>query len=729
MKRKNKNLYYGVSVDGLLLKVAELELDNNKIIIKKLQSHILDTPLINDIIDTPSFKIEPTRSNNEDLSFNNPTDQDISLDDIDIFNENTDINNNSNTVELNPTPDFTSEFNNDKLLKFFGQFDLINGKISLSCLEGKAQWKLIRLNKKATVKELTKLALAPEQIKDSSYNIDFLQNPDKSYYAVIHQGDFELMSLLNSTANIIYSKKHLYYQYIEPIEVSIMNIINLFYNSQDDSYTTILYIGNEAKLGIVINGKRIVKNFPIMIYDTDPEKVREAVFAKIMLEQESSEFPIIEKMILCGDYATEDDIRFYNEKTNYEHNLFFPLCRIEKKQKINIEIADDINVNTIPSFIVPIALALKGANPNYKEFNRFNLLPKRIIEAQKVFKIEWHGFLILALLFIVTVLGTSNCLKNQYMLEQLKNKYSVTSNEINTLKNFEILLKDYTEQISFYNTINSKIVSIANEKNSFSEVLYSLSEFTDKNPLCWIENFTSTDSKITIKGKSYHRNRISNLAKLFADGAISRINENKISSAVVWDFDISFSKPLGKFPETIQLPKYLESFEYFLEWYQEKHIQKFNIPQFEKKDVQQTPRVNERPQAKAVEITISFEDLYNQARDNYLSGNFEITIRSIHTVIEEYREHKDIDLAYYLLGETYYVLSEFNEASKNFLAVIDLKKNKLPEAYFFLGKSYEALTDYDRAISTYTELIRLYPENALSKTAEEQLKNLFGEYE
>ena len=190
MKRKNKNLYYGVSVDGLLLKVAELELDNNKIIIKKLQSHILDTPLINDIIDTPSFKIEPTRSNNEDLSFNNPTDQDISLDDIDIFNENTDINNNSNTVELNPTPDFTSEFNNDKLLKFFGQFDLINGKISLSCLEGKAQWKLIRLNKKATVKELTKLALAPEQIKDSSYNIDFLQNPDKSYYAVIHQGDF-----------------------------------------------------------------------------------------------------------------------------------------------------------------------------------------------------------------------------------------------------------------------------------------------------------------------------------------------------------------------------------------------------------------------------------------------------------------------------------------------------------------------------------------------------------
>ena len=729
MQRKKSNLYYGVSVDGLSLKIAEIEVEHNKTIIKKIDSFKLETPLFSEIMDDSSFQFDSNGdSDNQEFSFSKPENKDVNLDDIDIFSEDADVSN-DNLIQTDIHPDPVSELTTDSLLRFIGQFDLVNGKISLSCLEGKAQWKLIRLNKKANVKELKKLALSAEQIKDSSYNYDFIQNPDKSYYVVIHQGDFELMTLLNNSADTIYNKKKLYYQFIEPIEVSILNVISVFYDVRDDLYTTILYIGNEAKLGIVVNGKRIVKNFPIMIYDTNPVKVREAVYAKIMLEQESSEIPIIENMILCGDYATEEDLNFYNEKTGNTHSLFTPMCPISKKNVIDIEISEGVPIEQLPAFIVPLSLAIKGSMPNYKDFRKFNLLPRKIIESQKVFKIEWHGFLILFLLFIITFLGTNTILKNRLKLDQLKARYAVTGNEINTLKNFQSLLQGYSTQIDFYNKMNAGTASIANEKNSWSEILYTFADFTNRNPLCWIENLSYNDKKILIKGKSYHRNRITNLAKLFENGEISRINENSISGSTVWDYDISFTKPKGNLPENIPLPGYLKNYDDFLKWYELEYLQK------PAKVIVSSPAIvtpivkNNIPQSRQDKTVQSFMELYDEARDNYLSANFDTTIRNINIIIEQYPNHKDIDLAYYLLGETYYVLSEFDQATKHFENVIKLDRNKLPETHFFLAKSYEALADYEKAIITYTKLIQLYPQNSLSKTAGEQLKNLLGEYE
>lgn len=718
MKKKNPNLFYGVSVDGLVLKVAEIEHLNDKVIVRKTASYKLESPLFNDYIDDSNLNLDSPNGNQE-FTFNKPSNDEPDFENIDLFNENIDIPEKSYQQESVLSDNNANNLQSDSILKFFSQFDFKHGKISLSCLEGKAQWKLLRPKKKSSLNTLKKLAFTPEQLKDKTYNFDFVENPDNSYYAIIHQGEFEIKQLLDNIASTLNNKKSYYYQFIEPFEISILNIVNLFFNNEENLYTTILYIGHEAKLGIVVNGKKIVKNFPIMIYDTDPQKVREAVYAKIMLENETSDFPVIENIILCGDFASQEDIDFYSQKTGFNHRLFSPVCSLNQKECMNIEISENVDIKSVPSFVIPISLAVKGALPNNKNLMKFNLLPKRIIEAQKIFKIDWHGFLILLLLFIVTFTGTSQTLKNKLTLDQLKSRYNVSSNDLNLLKNFQTIIEGYQNQINYFQALNRKTADIANSKNSWSEIIYTLAEFSNRNPLCWVENLNYQENKLFIKGKSYHRNRITNLAQIFENGEIARINETMISGTTLWDFDLSFTKPKGNLHLEIQMPSYLKDYPSFIKHYEEQlKLKEKRVP---------APVIT--ASRRQLHTAPDFTTLYNEARDSYLSAEFDDTIRKTTHIIDEFPNHTDIDLVYYLLGETYYVIADFQNAVNNFNQVLRINKNKIAESLFFSAKAYEALSDYDQAINTYKDLIKRFPQNSLSKTAVEQLSNILGEYE
>lgn len=772
--KKNKPYFYGISVDGLILKVAEIESTKGNLLISRIESYKLEKSLFSDFEDLNTLDFE-SGTNNSDLSLTNIS-ENLNFDDIDIFSDSSndnaidlfsendknssstndsfmnDFDFNDNSSQSNSTPEIkepinnSSSFQSDATYQFLSKFNLNNGKISFSSLEGKAQWKLIRTSKKISFKELKKLALTPEQIKDSSYHFDFIQNPDKSFYAIIHQGDFEIMTLLNNCSKIIYnSSKPFYYQYIEPFEISILNIFNLFYNSENQPYTTLLYLGEEAKLGIVIKDKKIVKNFPIMIFDTDPQKVREAVFAKLMLEQESSDYPIIENIILAGDYATKEDIIFYNEKTSFNHKLF----SIESinNPKLHIKLSEFINENNIPSFIIPISLALRGALPKYKDFWNFNLLPKKVIESQKVFKIDWHGFLIFALIFIITVFGTGKILQSKFNLDQLKSKNSVTQQELNTIRNFFNIIESYQRQIDLLQATNTKTASIATEKNSWSLIIKQLSDFANSNPMCWIDNLSSQDKRFIIRGKSYRRDRITQLSSLFEDGQISRISENTIAGHTVWDFEINFIRPLGEMPTIIPLPNYLLTFDSYLSYLKEiQDIKNNSLKEtstvlytdeinlnLEQNIVEESMNASElltstQSKPKSIIEHIDTHELYNLARDNYLNNNFEDAMSLLKIIIEERNDASETSLSYYLLGEIHYVLNNYDNAVIYFLEVTKLNDSKVPESLFFISKSYEALNDYSNALEFYNILIQSFPDNPLSKTAEEQIKILKGEY-
>jgi len=581
MKNK-KNMYYGVSVDGLMLKVAEIEDNEGQLIVQRLQSYKLAKPLRSDFSDVSS---EGDEFSSPNVTVKSPDDVDLEadVDDIDILSDSygtdlddMDINDTSSSAVQKTVSDGAttrkdireSTAQTDGVYQFLGNFLFDSGKTSLSCIDGKVQWKQFRMSKKSSEKELKKRVLSDYQMRDPNCHVSFLSHADFNYTALIHQGDFELMTLLDRAGQMTFNaKKGLYYQYIEPIEISMLNLYNMFYSSEIGKYTTLLYIGEESRVGLVIKNKEIVKTFPLMVAGRDPEKIREAVMAKLLLEQENSDIPIIENILLAGSYATREDIEYYNKKTGHSHKLFELDSYEMKKYKSDLRIAGAVNPAEIPSYIVPVSLALHGAFSTNKEMNTFNLLPKRIIESHNPFNLKWYGILLVILIIITMIVGSNALMRNSYTLNELKTRLLIANNELNEKKEYIEQLDGYKRLLADLEESNTQTVNIAS-KNTWHIALERLSDFAVKNPMSWIENISLKDNNIILKGKSVQRERITNLSALFPNGHITRIAETKIADHDVWDFDINFPRLYDRTSNSPVLPLHLQSYENYVVYFQ-----------------------------------------------------------------------------------------------------------------------------------------------------------------
>ena len=734
-----KSYYYGISLDGLLLKVAEISIKKKRISLLRLESFKLTKSLFSEFVDTSSVVLE-MESNSEIYNYSLNTEE-IDPEDIDIFSDSQISENNLNDfsfnnqfqqsvakksiIENNPTTSEKSEFRTNAIYQFLSRFNLNKGKISLSCNESRIQWKIIKSKKKLRLSALKKIVLSNEQLHDKNINSDYITDVNNSYNMVIHTGDFELISLLRDSVKIVYnSKKELYYNFIEPYEISMLNIFNMFYPNPKSAYTTFLFLGQETKIGIVIKDTKFVKAFHIMIHDTDPQKVRETVYAKLLFEHESSDCPIIENIVFAGNYASEEDIVYYNSKTQFQHELFKMTTLKLNKQKFYLDVAPTIPIETIPAFVVSLSLGLKSAFAKRKDSCKFNLLPNNIIEARKVFEVGWLSILLVMILSVVTVYGTFLSLDSKATLAQQQTANTRIRAELNFIRNFESVINSHQHRIEQLQLQNTRSSTISIEKNTWSNVIQTLSDFTNRNPLIWIESISSQETRFSIRGKSYHRDRITNLSNLFNNGHITRIVETSIAGHTVWDYDISFLRPKSNELAALNFPAHLQTFDMYKDHVEtlrrSRTLSNANVVAVTE---QRSVPVNDTA-SEAISLQEETANLYNLARNNYLSNNFIEAIFLLESYISKYPSGSEISLSNYLLGELYFVVNSFDRAIPYFHEVLRLQKEQIPEALFFVSKSYEALGNYENALRYYTQLIERYPRNPLSATAREQISIL-----
>jgi TolA-binding protein len=194
---------------------------------------------------------------------------------------------------------------------------------------------------------------------------------------------------------------------------------------------------------------------------------------------------------------------------------------------------------------------------------------------------------------------------------------------------------------------------------------------------------------------------------------------------MVWDFEIVFARPKGQdIPVNIPLEHFAtyESFVKHLEEVTERRRQEEVLRQTmislgQQEILNQAQNIPTSPAEEAKMI-------YTQARNYYLNSNFTETITLLETYIRRFPNGEDIAMAYYILGELFYVHGNYERAIPNFNNVYRIRRDKVVESLFFLAKSNEKLSEYGNAIRHYNILIREFPNSPLSRTANEQIQLL-----
>lgn len=94
-----------------------------------------------------------------------------------------------------------------------------------------------------------------------------------------------------------------------------------------------------------------------------------------------------------------------------------------------------------------------------------------------------------------------------------------------------------------------------------------------------------------------------------------------------------------------------------------------------------------------------------------------------------YPRSKLLDNAQYWLGEAHYGMKEFNQALRDFQAVVELypESAKLPDALLKLGYTHYELKNYKEARASLQQVVKQYAESNAAKLAQQRLAKMTAE--
>lgn len=528
MAAKKDRYSYGIFQDGLNIKVAQIACNNGVVRIQKLEEIELNYPLyLKESLPEPEF--------DDSAEFSLPEideQEEFALPELDEFDT-------ADTLEEITKEEAITGIS--ELEKFLLKFKIDRGRLAVNANDEQVSYHSFdsdfasgNLKKKMRSEYLSK-----EEIKQRNYSMDYIINPDKSGLAFVHRGRFELLDALQEI-NPTISKKKFYYGFIDTNEIALMNLVRANYEFPEDEYVLILYIGIDYKVGIVMRGKNHVRTFPLIVPESDPVTMRQAIYSKVMLEQETSNTNISENVILAGDYVTDDDFEFYVSKTREGQ----PPVRLEL---INTDIILEDGISypkdKIARFAIPIAMAWRSMHPRYGDFYRCNLLPSRIIEGQKYFKIGWHGFVVMALIFFFALSGTTKNLELNQELEQVRQLNKTLEIELRENRGIIAKLNQVKTELMALQENLKKITELTGTKNQWHYILTMLSDTMKSNKISWVSNLRGNEESFEVTGYSTQRRNVIDFSNMFPDGKITSISEYNIEDIPIWEFKISFSYP------------------------------------------------------------------------------------------------------------------------------------------------------------------------------------------
>ena len=479
MAKNKEKLAFGIFKDGLKVKVAQLAIINGTVVVQSLEESVLSSALFRQEVESKEDAFLPTESEEEvkvqELS--EMDDEAFSLPEMSEFEDNEDFDSPEKEDMLPGLRD---------LQNFLQQFPLEKGRISFNA--NNEQISYFQFDSSYGTRNLHKRLLdeflSKDEIKAKNFSFDYILNADKSGLAFIHTGKFRLFHALRDI-NLILSKERYFYRCIDTNEICLINVVNHNYIFAEDDYVLILYIGFDYKVGIVLKNGMHIKTFPIIVPDSDEITMRETIYSKVLLEQDISNIPITKNILLVGDSTSDEDLDYFRSASQEGDNI----ARIELGHlSVQEGLEEKITPEKIARYAIPIALAWKNLVPKSKKFSTTNLLPNRVIENQKYFKIAWHGFLVLAAIFYFAFAGTIKNLElKQDIIDYGKKNYTI---ERELAKNRE-LIKRLNEIKARLNELQSNLLKVENitgNKNQWNHILDMYSKSLNKNRLSWLRD-------------------------------------------------------------------------------------------------------------------------------------------------------------------------------------------------------------------------------------------------
>ena len=338
------------------------------------------------------------------------------------------------------------------------------------------------------------------------------------------------LQVLNS-ARELYSGK-LNIQSVIPDEIALVGLVRSNYELEPDEITCVIQFGKEQCRVVFMKGEEIWLVSPLINEGTNNKSFLNTVFSKILFQLDTGEVPSLNRILIANNTVGKSALDFFEENFSdiKVSNLSFEDGFLE---------AEHVDPSSLPSFSTAIGTALAASGAKSEAFPEISFIPKYVIDRQKIFQLQWHGLLILFLIFLTPITFNYFYNQNARQITNYSNELDQINAQIEQVEPTIEKVNDLEENLSILREKLTMLDTLAQGSEEWSEKLRILNNGIQQVGSTWITTFRPSNDDSFIEGYTLYRSRIPEIVNIFDEATLLSVNNEEMrEETTVYTFTI-----------------------------------------------------------------------------------------------------------------------------------------------------------------------------------------------
>jgi len=377
---------------------------------------------------------------------------------------------------------------------------------------------------------------ATRSVKPTLDSLEYIQAAEGQILSMIREDGLGLLNVVESVKDFI-GKRTPRVQFIETSDVSLMNLVRNNYELGESEISIIVYVGSEFSRLIFMKGDSFFHFAPVISEGRLTANIENTIYSRILLEQDSAGILRIDRIFLAGEAHKIDLKQFLAPQ--------FAEAPIEYLSIPTLDTSDfqDDAEAIVSEFAIPISAAMRALDVKNPRYYDIDLLPTSFREGQKIFKLAWHGYLLLALIFLTAFYFTNRYFAQGEEVRKSRAELQRVQEQLAENKRLQGIIDSLNGQNVQYENALAIYERVVPNYNRWSKVLTHLTTSVEGVNSIWIKDLVSRpDSGIELTGYALYRQRIPRIVNMFEKATLQRVDMEEIRGKDVHKFVLSVQR-------------------------------------------------------------------------------------------------------------------------------------------------------------------------------------------
>ncbi|MFH5885800.1 PilN domain-containing protein [Halalkalibaculum sp. DA3122] len=416
------------------------------------------------------------------------------------------------------------------------EIDPDNLRLGLNVEAGDTIFQIIRDTNFNEVKKKDLIADLEEKLESiygtpkSSDRYDYEIRENGSLLLASTEEDPKLLELVNETRELYGGK--LFIDDILPDEVSLVGLVKANYELQPDQITGIIQFGPERCRLIFMNGEEVWLVSPIINEGTKNRGFLNTIFSKILFQLDTGEVPNLDRLILANNTLGTEATDFFKKN--------FPDVSVEnfrfESSKFDYGDQDPVSAD---AFTTAIGVAWAASGVDREHFPDISLLPGYVLERQKIFKLQWHGIMLLFLIFMAPVTLNYFYQQNARQIQTMESDLTRINSQIEQVTPTVNAANKLSDQLAILREELVLLDTLSRGTREWTRKLQILNNGMSENvQATWFTGMQNNQDGTSLNGYALYRNQIPDIVDIFADATLLNVSIEEIREQEVYRFSI-----------------------------------------------------------------------------------------------------------------------------------------------------------------------------------------------